>query len=264
MSILKAQRDIAIHYYQEVSEDILYLQAQASITLFDDLLNKVVKARLADCIPERVLPVSSRPLKDLNVLIDSELSQIDGLLQERSRKGTQAASRLRPILAMATAIRNDSERVSEVELRKAINRRRHGDDWSIIFPEVAQLKLDTQGDGIPFFIRIKKTADFAVCVAKDGEPIIGTVIKQEVNIWDKYNLSRNDLAKKLEITAPKTGALIDELKIQDDKDCFKLLQRKSTIFKSYSKKALDLLKAAIDDGIDVDTVWRNYKYRKRK
>lgn len=259
LSILDAHRDTAIHYYQDVSEDLLYLQAQAAVTLFDDLLSRVFKERLADCIPERVLPVSTRPPKDLKVLIDSELSQVDELLQAGSRKGIQAAARLRPILAMATATRSDAERVTEGELRKAINRRRRGDDWSVILPEVAQLKLETQGDGIPIFLRIKKDADIAVRVAKDGEPVTGTLIKQEVNIWDKYNLGRDDLAKKLGITGPKTSALILELKIQDDPDCFKVLRRKLTTFKGYSKTALDRLQSAINDGIDVDATWKKHR-----
>jgi len=111
LSILDAHRDTAIHYYQEVSEDLLYLQAQAGVTLFDDLLNRVFNERLADCIPGRVLPVSTRPPKDFKVLIDSELSQVDQLLQAGSRKGIQAAARLRPILAFAMATRDDAERV---------------------------------------------------------------------------------------------------------------------------------------------------------
>lgn len=268
LSILDAHRDTAIHYYQDVSEDLLYLQAQAAVTLFDDLISRVFKERLADCIPERVLPVSTRPPKDLKVLIDSELSQVDELLQAGSRKGIQAAARLRPILAMATATRSDAERVTEGELRKAINRRRRGDDWSVILPEVAQLKLETQGDGIPIFLRIKKDADIAVRVAKVGEPVTGTLIKQEVNIWDKYNLGRDDLAKKLGISGPKTSALILDLKIQEDQDCYKLLRRKSSTFKGYSKAALDRLQSAVNNGVDIEGVWEkqrhNFGARKRK
>jgi hypothetical protein len=261
LSILDAHRDTAVHYYQDVSEELLYLQAQAAVTLFDDLLSRVFKERLADCIPERVLPVSTRPPKDLKVLIDSELSQVDELLQAGSRKGIQAAARLRSILALATAARDDAERVTEKELCKAIGRRRKGEDWSVILPEVAQLKLDTQGDGIPIFLRIKKDADIAVRVAKDGEPVTGTLIKQEVNIWDKYNLGRDDLAKKLGISGPRTSALITELGIQEDPECFNILTRKSSQFKGYSKTALDRLRAAIEGGIDVEAVWQKHRHR---
>jgi hypothetical protein len=261
LSILDAQRDTAIHYYQQISEDLLYLQAQAGVTLFDDLLNRAFRQRLADCIPERVLPVSTRPPKDLQVLIDSELSQVDELLQAGSRKGVQAAARLRPILALATATRDDAERATEGELRKAIRRRRQGADWSVIFPEVAQLKLETQGEGIPICFRIRKDADFAFRIAKDGEPVTGTLIKQEVNIWDKFSLGRNDLAKKLGISGPKTSALILELQIQNDPECFKILRRNATCLKGYSKKALDLLQSAIAGGIDVGSVWEKHKSR---
>lgn len=268
LSILDALRDTAIHYYQEVSENILYLQAQAAVTLFDDLLNRLFKEKLADCIPARVFPVSTRPPKDLKVLIDSELSQVDELLQAGSRKGIQAAARLRPILALATAIRDNAERMTEGELRKAINRRRRGDDWRVILPEVAQLKLETQGDSIPIYLRIKKDAAIAVCVAKDGEAVAGAVIKQDVNIWDKFNLGRDDLAKKLGISGPRTSALILELKILDDQDCFRVLRRKSTTFKGYSKTALDRLQSAMSNGINVDATWEKHRNkfgaRKRK
>jgi hypothetical protein len=103
----------------------------------------------------------------LKILIDKELSQVDELLKTGSRKGIQATARLRSILALATATRDKAERVTEVELRKAISRRRHGNDWSVILPEIAQLKLDTQGDGIPICLRIKKDADIAVRITKD-------------------------------------------------------------------------------------------------
>lgn len=63
LSILDAHRDIAVHYYQDVSEDLLYLQSQSAVTLFDDILSKSFGIRLADFISERVLPVSTSPPK---------------------------------------------------------------------------------------------------------------------------------------------------------------------------------------------------------
>ena len=59
---------------------------------------------------------------------------------------------------------------------------------------------------MPFYLRISKDAEMAVNVAKDSEQAVGTLIKQEVNIWDKYNMGRDDLAKKLGLTGPKTSA----------------------------------------------------------
>lgn len=257
LSILDALRDTAIHYYQEVSENILYLQAQAAVTLFDDLLNRLFKEKLADCIPARVFPVSTRPPKDMVVLIDSELSQVDELLQAGSRKGNQAAARLRPILALATATRDNAERMTEGELRKAINRRRRGDAWSVILPEVAQLKLETQGDGIPIYFRIKKDAAISVRVAKDGEAVAGTVIKQVYDWFDKYNLSITDLAKKLNLTVPKVRAYLFELNLWSDSEMYGEKKIKSQPYRQYTKKALDALRDLINQ-ISFEDIWRKY------
>ena len=261
LSILDAHRDTSVHFYQEISEDLLYVQAQAAVTLFNDLLKSIFKESLGDMIPERVLPVSTRPPKDLQVMLDNELSQIDDLLKLGSRKGSQAAARLRPIMALATASRDKAERVTETELHRVVSRRRRGEDWNVVLPEVAQLKLDTRGEGIPISLRIKKDAESAVRIAKSDETPVGTVFKQEINIWDKYNLNRNDLAQKLKLTGPKTSALILELGIQEDPECYKVLNRKSTNIKGYSKKALDLLRQAIEDGIDVADVWQKHRHR---
>jgi len=260
LSILDAYRDTAVHYYQQVSEDLLYLQAQAAVTLFDDLLNRVFKERLADFIPERVLPVSTRPPTDLKVLVDSELSQVDRLLQAGSRKGIQAAARLRPILALATATRDDAERVTEGELRRAITRRRRGEDWSVILPEVAQLRLDTQGDGIPFYLRIKKDADIAVRVAKNGEPVVGTVIKQEYDWFDKYSLNVSDLARKVNLTVPKTRAYLFELDVWSDPEMYGEKRIKSQLYKHYTKKTLDALREVVNR-ISVEDIWKKHGKR---
>ena len=261
LSILDAYRDTAVHYYQKISEDLLYVQAQAAVTLFNDLLSSAFKETLADVIPGRVLPVSTRPPKDLQVLVDSELKEIDELLRPGSRRGIQATARLRSVMALATASRSQAERVTEEELTSAVSRRRKGEDWTVVLPEVTQLKLDAHGEGIPIYLRIKKDADLAVRVAKPDEHSDGLLVKQEINIWDKYNMGRDDLAEKLKLTGPRTSALIVELKIQDDPECFKVLRRGSITHKAYSKKALDRLREAIANGVDVEAVWKEHRHR---
>jgi len=258
LSILDAHRDTAVHYYQEVSEELLYLQAQAAVTLFDDLLHRTFGQRLADCIPQRVLPVSTRPPRDLKMLIDSELKQVDELLRAGSRKGIQAAARLRPILALATAARDDAERVTEKEIRKAIQRRRKGDDWGVIFPEVAQLKLETEGEGIPIYIRIKRSANIPVRIARNGEPVQGTVIKQEIDWFDKYNLSVSDIAEHLGLTIPKTRAYMFEIDVWSNSEMFGEKRIKSIRFKRYTKKALDALRE-VQKQVSVEEVWEKHK-----
>ena len=261
LSMLDALRDTTVHYFQEMSEDLLYVQAQAAATLFDSVLNKGFGQRLANCIPKRVLPVSAKPPKDVQLLIGNELEQIDELLVKGSRKGAIAAARLRPLLAMASASRIDPERVSEEDVRRAVRRRRNGDEWAVVLPEVAQLRLDTSGEGTVVHLRIKKDAEVGVRIASDNEPVSGFLVKQEVNIWDKYNLGRDDLANKLGLSGPRTSAVILELGIQDDAECFKILRRKKTELKGYSKKALDKMRQALADGLDVEQVWSRHRHR---
>ena len=192
LSMLDALRDTTVHYFHVMSEDFLYVQAQAATTLFDTVLHRGFGERLADCIPKRVLPVSASPPRDVQLLISNELDQIDELLVKGSRKGAIAAARLRPLFAMANASQVDGERVSEQDVRKAVRRRRNGDEWAVVLPDVAQLRLDTTGEGMVVDLRIKKDAAVGVRIAKDGEPVSGFLVKQEVNIWDKYNLGRDD------------------------------------------------------------------------
>ena len=260
LSVLDAHRDTAVHYYQVMSEELLYVQAQTATTLFDTLLFKWFGERLADSVPDRVLPISTRPPSDFRLLIDSELSKIDQILADGQRKGTIATARLRPLVAMSSASRDDVDRISEQDLRDAVRRRRKGDEWTVILPDVARLRLDAIGDGAAIHVSIKKDADAAVQVARDGEPVEGTIMKQEIDIWQKYNLGRDDIAKKIGLTGPRTSAVIKEFGIQDDGDCFKVLRRKSSEFKGYSKKALDLIRKALDDGLDVDEVWKKHRH----
>ena len=261
LSMLDGLRDTSVHYFQVMSEDLLYIQAQAATTLFDAILNRGFGASLADSIPSRVLPISAKPPKDVQLLVGSELQQIDELLVKGSRKGPIAAARLRPLLTITNASRTDGERVSENEVRKAVRRRRNGDDWTVVLPDVAQLRLDTTGEGSVLNLRIKKDAEIGVRIAGDGEPVSGFLIKQEINIWDKYNLGRDDLAKKLGLSGPRTSAVIVELGIQEDPECFKILRRKKSAFKGYSKKALDSIREALASGLDVEEAWSRHRQR---
>lgn len=85
---------------------------------------------------------------------------------------------------------------------------------------------------------------------------------KEVDIWDRFKLSRSDLAIALNLTGPKVGALIAELRIKDDPECFRLLARKKTTFPSYSQDALEKIRQALDSGLDVDDVWKRQRPNK--
>jgi hypothetical protein len=60
------------------------------------------------------------------------------------------------------------------------------------------------------------------------------------------------------VTPPKTHALIFELNLQDDADCYRELRRKSQTFKGYSQKALHRLREALKTA-DMDGIWARHK-----
>ena len=61
LQAINSLRDAAQHHLIDVSEPFLYLQAQARLTLFRDLLSLVFRIELKTELPERVLPVSTTP-----------------------------------------------------------------------------------------------------------------------------------------------------------------------------------------------------------
>ena len=82
---IDAMRDDEQHWFNVVSEQLLYLHVRAGVTLFDDLLQRVFGERLAGLFPERVLPVSADPPQDLILLVDDEYRQIQELLRPGRR-----------------------------------------------------------------------------------------------------------------------------------------------------------------------------------
>lgn len=70
-----ALRDEEQHWLAEVNEGLLYLHARAAVTLFDEILAEIFSERLADHLPERVLPISTRPMTDVSVLVGEQFSR---------------------------------------------------------------------------------------------------------------------------------------------------------------------------------------------
>ncbi len=256
LSILDAQRDTSMHYYSEFSEDMLYVLCQASVTLFDELLNLAYGVKLARYIPSRILPISARPPRDIQLLVENELQYVDELLAAGSRKGAQAAARLRSIMPLATASRDNAERVTEAELKKAIQRRRTGEEWKVIFPEIAQLILDTEGSGIVYSLRIGKKG-LPVRYAAEGEEGKALLVKK-TDWFEKYCLSLDDLSKELHVTQPKLRAYMFELNLWADTEMYAEKKVKSQLYKRYTTNAKGALRAAIQ-AYSVNEIWEKHK-----
>lgn len=80
-----SMRDAAQHWMIVVSEDVLYLHARALVTVIDDILQGHFDDTLADNLPMRVLPISTHPIGEVQLLIDKEYRQIRELLAPGKR-----------------------------------------------------------------------------------------------------------------------------------------------------------------------------------
>jgi len=84
-----------------------------------------------------------------------------------------------------------------------------------------------------------------------------------VNELDFYNLSTKNIADKVGISVNRIVALIRELKLQNDSDCFKLIVINSQKYKRYSQKALSCVKKGLEE-LDMDDVWERNKPKAKK
>ena len=75
-----------------------------------------------------------------------------------------------------------------------------------------------------------------------------------------YNLGRDQLAKKLGLSGPKTTAVIRYLKLQDDNGCYKQITIGKSKFNRYSAKAIDMIQAALKS-TPIEEMWKSHGIR---
>jgi len=258
IQMINSLRDAATHYLLDISEEQFYMHVQSGVTLLGDVLSKNFKLRLRDYLPERVLPISLKPPRDLFILIDDRITEIKGLLDPRKRAITKAKHKLRPLAIMENSIAGDSTQPSNGDLNRMIKRLKSDEDWQSIFPGVSSLKLNAEGEGLNVSLRIDKKDGIPIKLIKEGEGL--PVAIKRVNELDYYSLGALDLAKKLGLGVNKTVAMVRHFNLQDNEDYFKVIKIGSSKFKRYSSKALDFLKKELSK-VNMNEIWENYRNR---
>lgn len=263
LQTINALRDAAQHYLLEISEQQLYLHAQAGVTLFSDILKDVFGESLGQHLPERVLPVSVSPPRDLSVLMADEVREMAALLQPGTRRRVEARSRVRALAIMEGSVQGERVQPGRGDLDRILDRIASGDDWTEIFPGVASLRLDTTGGGIPFSLRIVKAEEaFPIRVVKEVDhPGAAVVAIRRVNELDFYNLGLNQLALHVGLTPPRTLAVVRHLALQEDEDSFKVLRIGTAAHKRYSQHAIERIRDALPE-LDLDAVWEAHRPRR--
>lgn len=265
LQTINALRDAAHHDLLEISEQQLYLHMQAGVTLFSDLLASVFEESLSDHLPDRVLPVTANPPQELSLLMESEIEQISALLEPRRRRRVEARAQVRGLAIMESSVNGERVQPSSGALNKILHEIADGKHWTEIFPGIAALRLDVDGGGIPFSLRIVKSEDAIPirAVSASDEPGAAVVALKRVNEIDYYSLGLQDLADKTGVGRNKLLAVVRELDLQSDLDYFKEIHIGSVVHKRYSPKALDELRKRLPD-LDIEEIWQRRRPRRHK
>lgn len=262
IQIINSFRDAAQHDIVELSEQELYMYCQAGLTLYKDLMRKELNENLNEYLPERVLPISTEPPKDLHTMIEADFAQIKELLKPKSRRQIEAMSKLKALAIVEASLEGVRSQPSELELRKLVREVQSNRTWQDIFPGVASLELSTEGNGIKVDIRIMKKEGEAVHIVPEGTPGSTVLVVRRVNELDFYSLGLKDLADKIGVTQPKTLAFINSMELQESDDYYKKIKIGKNEFKRYSAKALDTLKKTLPS-VDLEQIWAEHKPRRR-
>jgi hypothetical protein len=263
LSILDGLRDCAVHNLIELTEQALYVHTQAAVTLFDQILRQAFGEHLADHMPTRVLPVSTTPPKDMLAFLDSEFTQIQELLSPGKHRRSEARGRLRHLVIMESSLSGEARQPTESEVDRIVRRVKRGDTWQAIFPSIAGVRLDTRWHGPIIAIRFTRQPEAApVRIVREGMPgFEEATLVREVNLLDRYSMNLRTLAQNLNLTEPKTLALIRYLNLETDSDCYREFRMgKSPVYKRYSPEALKKLREALNS-VHIEDVWRQCSYR---
>jgi len=255
LQAINGLRDAAQHHLLDISEGHLYIQAQAGVTLFRDLLRSVFTLELKEFLPERVLPVSTTPPTDLVTLFEHEVEEIQRLLRPGSRRKIEAEAKLRPLAVLDAAIKGEKGQPSSGELRKLADQLVNGLSWEKLFPGVAAVELTPDGVGPNLSLRLTKKEGIPVHLVKEGTPEASVVGVRRVDELSFYSLGAKDLAVKIGESQNKVVAVVDYLRLRDDPACYKEFKIGSVHHKRYSPEAIERIRAELKK-TSIESIWR--------
>jgi hypothetical protein len=254
---LDAMRDAEQHWHLLVDEGLLYHSARATVTLFDDLLQRVFGEYLSRHIPARVLPISAEAPMALDILVDREFKRIADLLKPGRRATAEAKARVRALLAAEAIADADAAEVREDDVRRVAKGIREGRTLEQIFPKLTGYTSDVQGSGVAVEVRIVKRGGLPVTYTDN--PDADTAAIRMVDLERKFHMGAYDLADKAGVDRTRAVALRRHLSLDNDDDHFShRFQFGGTKHRRYSNNALTAMREARKT-VDLEKVWQSHR-----
>ena len=259
---LDALRDDEQHWLGELSEELLFLHVRAVVQVLDAVLERAFSSKLADHLPDRALPITTRPLQDFDVLVDSQYSQVVSLLARGKRRTPEARALIRGLLAMEGHVSEDA-RVSERDVNRVVKAVREGKPLREVFPRLRSLDAAVSGDGPAITVRFTKKGGAPVTHIAADDPTEAAAVR-EIDLQRKYHMSASDLAGKLGLTSNKATALRRHLGVDADEACRHEFVFGASKHVGYSDNAYRRMKDSLDGGIDMAAVWAEHGWGGRR
>jgi hypothetical protein len=263
LQTINSLRDAAQHYILQISEQLLYFQAQMGLTLFKDILKDTFQKDIVKELPKRVLPLSTTPPADILTLFETEVDEIKRMLSPKKRKMVEATAKLRALAIFDGSIRGEKLQPSQGYLNKLAKRIKEEKDWQQIFPGVASINISSDGTGYNLSLRITKKEGIPVQLVPEGTPGATVVAIKRVNELDFYNLSLTQLAEHVNLTSPKANAVIKHLKLKESEDYFKQIAIGNSKFNRYSQKAIIKINGELPN-LNMEKVWAENRPKRQK
>ena len=258
---IDALRDVEQHWHGIVSEALLYNHMRAAVTIFDGILKRSFNERIADRLPARVLPISTEPPRDIQLLIDEEFTQVQKLLAPHRKGRAEAAARIRTLLALQAHTSGEVV-ISEQDVAHVAKKVRDGSPRSEIFPDLSLLDMNVEGEGLSLELHFSRSGKGApVKYVTEGEAAVGIEMR---DLMAKYYLTPTQLSQKLGMSGQweKLKALRWHCGIDDevDDEYHHVWKRQSITIHGYSDRAYRKMKETLDSpGFDLTQIVREYR-----
>lgn len=259
---IDSMRDDEQHYHAILDEALLYTHCRAAVPIFDSVLQLAFEQKLADQLPVRVLPLSTRPPEDLQMLIDAQFSQVRRLLKPGTRRQAEARAMIRGLLALEAHTSDRTVEVSEQDVSRVVKGVRDGKTRAQVFPRLGTLGTEvSDGGALQVQVKFVRNDPSAVPVTfVSGAEDAAAIRIQDLQV--KYHWSPTALANKLKLSTPQAKALRWKLGIEDDDACRHVFRFGKSAHPMYSDNALAKMREAMQaPGFDGKQAWQEYLNR---
>lgn len=257
---LSGFRDAAMHDTVELGEELLYAHAQSAVAIFTKVLSTVFGKSVKRALPRRVLPLSTIPPKDIQIVISEDMEHIRGLLKSGVRARHVAEARLRPYLVMEQVLRETEQTGTRPASPARLVKEVKGGQWAAVLPLVSGV-VTNPDSAVAISLRVSKTEGIPVRIDKSAPTAIAF---KYAKVEDRYPHLTTDLAAKLGLTTNKLVGLTKVLGLRGDDEYHTSIRvSRSSFVQRYSTKALEVLRNAIArDGIN--ELWKAYQRGERR